>query len=429
MTHIIIDRRLNTKKKSTVNRKRFLERVKKQTRKAVKDAVREGKISDIASDKEEKVNVPAKDISEPIFHHGDGGTVERVFPGNEEFIKGDRFPRPPEGHGMGKGPGSPDGVGEDSFSFNISKEEFLDIFFEDLELPDLTKTDIATAEETTYRKAGFITDGSPNRLSIIRSMRRAYSRRIALRNPKRKELQKLEEELAALILIPDLDEEQEKRQLELAVEIEHLKKRIKAIPFIDEIDLRYHNYVKEPVPITQAVMFCIMDVSGSMGPWEKEMSKRFFMLLYLFLTRNYEKIELVFIRHHTIAKEVDEDEFFNSRETGGTIVSPAFDLARDIIDDRFPPSRWNIYACQCSDGDNWTADCPSAKTSLESKILPLAQYFAYVEIIPKELGQRVGELWPHYEQIKAGHKNFDMASIRDVADIYPVFRGLFEKRG
>lgn len=428
MTHIIIDRRLNTKKKSTVNRKRFLERVKKQTRKAVRDAIREGNITDIASDKEEVVNVPSKDISEPIFHHGDGGFIERVYPGNKEFIKGDRFTRPPKG-GQGKGPGSSDsGVGEDTFQFNISKDEFLDIFFEDLELPDLTKTDIATTEEITYRKAGFTPDGSPSRLSIPRSMRNAIARRLALRNPKRKRLKKLEEELAALILLPKLDEEQEKRQVEIVVEIERLKKRIKAIPFIDEIDLRYHNYVKEPVPITQAVMFCVMDVSGSMGQWEKEMSKRFFMLLYLFLTRNYEKIELVFIRHHTIATEVDEDTFFNSLETGGTIVSPALDLVREIIDDRFSPSKWNIYVCQCSDGDNWPADCPSAKTSLEEKILPLAQYFAYVEIVSKEYGVRVGELWPFYEQVKDNHKNFDMASIHDIADIYPVFRGLFEKR-
>lgn len=431
MAHIIIDRRLNDKKKSSVNRQRFLERVKQRTRKAVTDAIREGKISDIASDKEEKVNVPAKDISEPIFHHDKGGVVEHIFPGNKEFIKGDRLPRPPDGEGIGgKGPGSPDGLGEDDFSFNLSKDEFLDIFFDDLALPDLTKTAITTTEEITYRRAGFVADGSPNRLSIPRSMRHAYARRIALRNPKINKLHKLEKELEILEKLEGpLTEEQEKRKYEILKEITTLKKRIKAIPFIDEIDLRYHNYIKEPIPITQAVMFCVMDVSGSMGEWEKEMAKRFFMLLYLFLTRNYERIDLIFIRHHTVASEVDEDTFFHSTETGGTIVSPALDLVRNVIDDRFPPSQWNIYVCQCSDGDNWLADCPKAKSSLEDNILSLVQYFAYVEITNKQFGiDRYGTLWPFYEDTKTKFSNLAMTVIRDVSDIYPVFRGLFEKR-
>ena len=109
-------------------------------------------------------------------------------------------------------------------------------------------------------------------------------------------------------------------------------------------------------------MFCLMDVSGSMDEERKDIAKRFFILLYLFLTRNYERIEVVFIRHHTIAKEVDEDEFFHSRESGGTVVSSALKLMQEIIRERYPLTEWNIYAAQASDGDNWDDDSSSAIT-------------------------------------------------------------------
>lgn len=429
MAHIIIDRRLNQKGKSTVNRKRFVDRVHGHVQKSVQDAVRGGKISDIVSDKKEKVTIPSKDIKEPTFVHGKGGITERVFPGNKDFIPGDRIPRPEGGQGQGKGKGSPDGEGEDDFQFTLTRDEFMEIFFEDLQLPNLEEKDVATVEEYVTRRAGFVTDGDPANLDLLRSMKGATARRLALRNPKKKKLRLLEEEL---IRLQDYIKHRPQDQItielerikEIEAEIQTLKRKIKAVPFIDEIDLKFHNRVKDPKPVTQAVMFCVLDVSGSMGEWEKEMAKRFFMLLYLFLNRSYEKIDLVFIRHHTTAKEVDEEEFFYAKETGGTIVSPALELMDSIIKERYPLNQWNVYGCQASDGDNWGDDNNKCVQILQNAILPKLRYYAYVEVGR----EREGDLWKPYKTLKSTNSNFNMAKITDVADIFPVFRGLFEKK-
>jgi len=433
MAHVIIDRRKNGKNKSVVNRQKFIRRVKGQVKEAVKDVIRDGNIEDILSDKGKKITVPVKDLNEPNFRHGKGGVSDQVHPGNEDFAEGDRFNRPPGGEGEGGKKGSKDGEGEDDFEFHLNKDEFLDIFFEDLELPDLVKKNIATTEEFEIKRAGFSTDGTPARLNVMRSMRQSKARRFALRSPKKKRLKELERELEILdssIKTKQNNSEnctiEKERRKVVKHDIEVLKRKIKAIPFIDNMDIRYNRWEKNPVPITQAVMFCIMDVSGSMGEWEKEMAKRFFMLLYLFLDRTYERTEIVFIRHHTIAKEVNEDEFFNSRETGGTIVSPALELMYDKIQKCYPRNAWNIYGCQASDGDNWQHDCPVAEDVLTTKILTLAQYFAYVEI--DQRGSVGSDLWPFYENAKDKFENFDMAKITNVKQIYPVFRGLFEKK-
>jgi len=429
MSHIIIDRTKVSRNKSTSNRKRFLDRVKERTKATVKKAITGGNITDIVSDRTEKINIPSKDINEPSFRHDTGGVTERVLPGNKDFIPGDRIARPQSGDGQGGGGASDSGDGEDDFEFTITREEFLEYFFEDLELPDLEHRDIATTEEFVYKRAGFVTEGDPGRLNLIRTMKGATARRMALRNPKRRAIKDLELERKNLEHgmqgKPDDQTTIERDRIKaIDAELIVLRRKLKAVPFIDEIDLRFHNTVKVPVPTTQAVMFCIMDVSGSMGEWHKEMSKRFFMLLYLFLHRNYEKIDVVFIRHHTSAKEVDEDEFFHGRETGGTTVSPALELMLKIQSERYPTNAWNVYACQASDGDNWAGDNPKTVTLLQESILPIVQYYAYVEINDG----RQGDLWPHYKSIAEDKGNFDIAKITDASDIYPVFRGLF-KRG
>jgi len=142
--------------------------------------------------------------------------------------------------------------------------------------------------------------------------------------------------------------------------------------------------------------------------------------------KKYERVDIVYIRHHTIAKIVDEDEFYHSRETGGTIVSPALELMYDTIMKDYPTSSWNVFGCQASDGDNWSNDCPVAQDVLANKIMNLVQYFAYVEIAQHNRGS---DLWPYYEDVKLSNDNFDMTTITDVTDIYPVFRKLFERKG
>lgn len=419
----VIDRRLNGKNKSAVNRRRFIRRFKQQIREAVSEAISERSIKDIASG--EKINIPARDINEPAFRHGPGGERETVFPGNTEYVAGDKIKRPPDGAGGGKGQASNGEEGVDNFAFNLSREEFLEFFFDDLALPDLVKTQLAADIKYKMIRAGYARVGIPANINVIRSLRGALSRRIALRTPQARQLEQLQQELDRLLESPGEDEEgRQARIIALEDEMQRIDTRIKTIPFIDTFDLRYNNRIRQPRPTTQAVMFCLMDVSGSMDEERKDIAKRFFILLYLFLTRNYERIDVIFIRHHTTAKEVEEDEFFHSRETGGTVVSSALDLTHKIICERYPSSNWNIYAAQASDGDNWNDDSPLCRNLLIEKLMPLLQYFAYVEIKPDEHQS----LWREYLNVRAHCRNFAMQRIDSLPDIYPVFRKLFKKK-
>jgi uncharacterized sporulation protein YeaH/YhbH (DUF444 family) len=414
----IIDRRFDSKNKSAANRGRFLKRFRGQIRKAVADAVAQRSIRDI--DKNERIGIPAKDISEPQFALGKGGRRVRVLPGNDRFGRGDQLDRPPDTTaGQGRG-GSPEGEGIDDFAFTLTKDEFLDIFFDDLALPDLIKTQLARIEEYRRVRAGFTQTGVPTNLSIVRSMRGAAGRRIAVGTPFASRLRELEARLKEL-LASQVESDPEVK--ELRDEIARLRARIERIPFIDSFDLRYRNRILVPQPSTQAVMFCLMDVSGSMDEEKKLIAKRFFMLLYIFLTRTYERIDVVFIRHHILAFEVDEDDFFRSRETGGTVVSTALDLMQRIISERYSTALWNIYGAQASDGDNWDNDSPHCRELLTGAILPLVQYFAYIEIAPEPQN-----LWLEYQRLLDGHENFAMQRIAALADIYPVFRELFAKK-
>ncbi|MES2919186.1 MAG: YeaH/YhbH family protein [Pseudomonadota bacterium] len=421
----IIDRRLNGRNKSTVNRQRFLERYRQQIKEAVADAVTRRSITDMEHG--ESVAIPTRDISEPVFHHGDGGEREMVHPGNREFSAGDRIKRPEgggTGGGAGEGQASDSGEGEDEFNFTLSQEEFLNFLFDDLELPNLVKRRLAGLETFQWQNAGIVNDGNPAKINIVRSLRAATSRRIALGAGSRKRLRAAETELESL-LQQDTSPERKARIAELREDIGKIRNRLERIPFIDTFDLRYNHHIRVPKPTSQAVMFCLMDVSGSMNQAMKDMAKRFFLLLYLFLKRNYKKIDIVFIRHHTSAKEVEEEEFFYSRETGGTIVSSALKLMQEIMVARYPAEEWNIYGAQASDGDNWNDDSPLCQQLLTEGILPLSQYFAYIEITPREHQA----LWHSYESVMQEWPSvFAMQQIIDAADIYPVFRELFSRK-
>lgn len=417
----LIDRRLDGKNKSAVNRQRFIRRFKNQIKKAVTESMKGRSITDI--DNGEKINIPARDLSEPVFGHGSGGRRETIHPGNREFTKGDRISRPQSssGGGTGSGKASNSGEGEDDFVFELSREEFLELFFEDLELPNLVRTQLAKASEFKSVRAGFTSAGAPANIDVVRSLKGALARRLAMAAPYTRRLREAEQELQQLLANTPVDEARAQALME---EIDHLRARARAVPFIDTFDLRFVNRVLQPQPTTQAVMFCLMDVSGSMDRSRKDLAKRFFTLLYLFLKRNYEKIEVVFIRHHTIAKEVDEQEFFYSRETGGTVVSSALTLMHEIAVARYPLSNWNLYVAQASDGDNWHHDSPACKEILLKQIMPLVRYFAYIEITP----DRHQSLWEAYEEVKEQHPHFAMQQIDTPADIYPVFRELFRRR-
>jgi hypothetical protein len=417
-----IDRRLNSKNKSMVNRQRFIRRYKEQIKESVSDAVNRRSITDTETG--EDVAIPHRDIKEPVFHHGQGGVRERVHPGNDQFIPGDKIERPPGGQGSGQGSGegdaSKDGEGEDEFVFQISKDEYLDILFEDLELPNLEKTQNTKIVEWKKTRSGYQTAGIPSNIAIIRSLQQSLARRTAMTSGKKRLLEELEQELD---LIRNAEPAQPIEEKRIKQEIEELRQKIAAVPFIDSFDLRFKNYENKPVPSSQAVMFCLMDVSGSMDQATKDIAKRFYVLLYMFLSRTYENVEVVFIRHHTQAKEVDEHEFFYSQETGGTIVSSALKLMKKIVEKRYPTNEWNIYAAQASDGDNWADDSPKCKELLENSLLPACQYYAYIEITRRSHQT----LWHEYEKLQQYNNHFAMKNIRSVDDIYPVFRELFQK--
>ena len=379
----------------------------------------------------EEVHSPKRGITEPVCGRGQGGGREIVHPGNREYVKGDRSERPKGGGGQGSGKGqaSDSGEGEDDFVFTLSKEEFMQVFFEDLALPHLIRTQLAEVPEWKYHRAGFTSDGTPNNLHVVRSMRGAIGRRIAIGAGSRGELRALEDELEELRATPIPAEGMAAKERQAQIEdleerIAALRARLERIPYLDPIDLRFRNRIKVPVPTSKAVMFCLMDVSGSMDEGRKELSKRFFILLYLFLTRHYERIELVFIRHHTQAAEVDEENFFHARETGGTVVSSALVLMEDIIRARYSPAEWNIYGAQASDGDNWHHDSGRCREILSDKLLPLCRYYAYVQVAEEEQN-----LWEEYTHLLEVHKHFAMRKATEPSQIYPVFRDLFKEEG
>ena len=425
MLQQIIDRRLAGKNKSIGNRERFMRRYKDHIKEAVKKAVDGRGIRDL--ERGEEIRIPKKDLSEPVFHHGQGGVREIAHPGNKEYIRGDRIERPKggQGGGSGKGQASDQGEGEDDFTFTLSKEEFMQVFFEDLALPHLIRTQLAETPEWRSQRAGFVSDGTPNNLHVVRSMRGAIGRRLAIGSGSRRELREMEERMAQLVIAAAAGDAEAKKQIPpLEEEIAALRHRLERIPYLDPIDLRFRNRIRVPVPTSKAVMFCLMDVSGSMDEGRKDLSKRFFILLYLFLTRHYEKIDIVFIRHHTQAQEVDEENFFHARETGGTVVSSALVLMEEIIRARYNPSEWNIYGAQASDGDNWHHDSGRCRELLSEKLLPLVRYFAYVQVAEEEQN-----LWEEYTQLAENHKHFAMRKATEASQIYPVFRDLFKKEG
>ena len=421
----IIDRRLNPKGKSLTNRQRFLRRARRHIQEAVRDATRGRGITDIADG--EKISIPSDDLREPVFRRAtDVGVHDHVLPGNRQFLRGDKIPRPQSGGGEGGGSeGSPEGGGEDDFHFVLTKEEFLNIFLDDLELPELVKKDVQRSETQSFARAGYSVTGTPASLSVVRTMRNSLSRRIALRRPRLSEITALEDKMAAL----DASGGQSARRAELEAEWERLTRRRRIIPFIDPFDVRYRRFEPVPKPITQAVMFCLMDVSGSMTEHMKDLAKRFFMLLYLFLTRRYRHVDIVFIRHTHEAAEVDEQTFFYSTETGGTVVSTALAEMKNIIAKRYPPGNWNIYAAQASDGDNTSSDNEVAAKLLADAILPVSQYFAYVEVGPedKDWTARNTELWTTYKALGKPGAAFAMRKVRRRNEIYPVFHDLFAR--
>jgi uncharacterized sporulation protein YeaH/YhbH (DUF444 family) len=418
----IVDRRLNPGSKSLENRQRFLRRAKALVQRAVGKTSQDRSISDILEGGE--VSIPLDGVKEPRFHRGPGGIRDYVLPGNKKFIEGDILPRPEEGGGSSRDGEGGEGEDEDTFRFVLTREEFLDLFLDDLELPDFAKRKLAEVEHEGVRRAGYTVSGSPANIAVPRTMRIAMARRVALHRPRPETLERLRAEIDGC--------EDAERRAALMKELEILEAKTRRIPYIDPIDIRYRRFENMPKRVAQAVMFCLMDVSGSMSEHMKDLAKRFYMLLYIFLTKRYRHVEIVFIRHTDRAQEVDEETFFRSPATGGTLVSSALEAMRRIVAERYPVADWNIYAAQASDGDNSYADGEMTGELLKNAILPVVQYFAYLEV--SESGeQRPGfvsdsPLWAVYDRLRADGEPLSMRKVSSRGEIFSVFRELFRRR-
>lgn len=388
----IIDKRKAGKNQSADNRQRFIKRYKKHIKKAVDKLGQDGNIKD-AIDKRQ-IKIPAKDLNEPDFNI-DPKTGRRsiVLPGNKTLQKGDKIKKDKEGEGKSGSGGSDSGEGQDEFSFVLTKEEFFDLYFSDMALPNFIKESLKDTKKFKYKRSGYTKDGIPARMDLMKTFKQSLARRMATKK--------------------DLEAEG------------------KTPRFLDDVDLRYKHFVKKPCPIVHARIFFLMDVSISMGEFEKMVAKKFFLLLYLFLQREYEKIELTFIRHTTEAEEVGEEDFFYSQESGGTKVSTGLALINKIIDNDIKLSETNIYVAQASDGDNFEQDNKECEVELLA-LLPKVQYFAYIQVEEYrrfEWKQRMGamDLFDLYEPIASEHEKFNVQHVFSAEDVYPVLKELFRK--
>lgn len=431
MRDFIVDGRRKPKGKNLGNRQRFIGRIKAQVKGAVDEMIKKRKIKDAASGKD--VSIPIGRTEEPYFRHDPwSGRDQWVGPGNRKFVPGDKIPIPEQSGGRGS-EGSDSGEGMDEFTFVLTKEEFLDLFFEDLELPDLVKTMLAETKHPKRQRAGFVKTGPAATIDLRRTMRNSVGRRIALGRPSDETIEEVEDHIRALEELEDLRTDEDDKALADLREVYIRLKRLQAIiSYIDPIDIQHRRYEARPSPATKAVMFCLMDVSGSMTEDLKDLAKRFFLLLHVFLDRCYgeENVDIVFIRHASEATEVDEETFFRGLDTGGTVVSTALQKMLDIIRERYNSSEWNIYGAQASDGDNSHGDTPVAVKILSEELLLLVQYFAYIEVLSGSANTSTSatNLWQGYEAVQKTHKNFRMKMVGSTRDIYPVFRELFAKQ-
>ena len=422
----IIDRRPNPHGKNLENRQRVLTRARGAVAKAAREAIDKGTLRELG--RGGAVTIPADALHEPSFHTiFTGGERQLVLSGNKQFSTGDRLKRSGGGGSGsgGAGAGSGGGDAEDEFRFVLTRDEFLDLFFEDLELPDLLKNQVVATETESPVRAGITMDGSPSRVDMSRTMRQSLARRIGLRRPKSPEVRELEAEIARL----ESSGEDAGRLAALRGELELALRKLARVAWVDPIDMRYRRFHMQPKPSARAVMFCLMDVSGSMSEGMKDLAKRFFLLLHVFLERRYKRVDLVFIRHTEVAEEVEEEVFFTDPRTGGTVVSTALARFTDIQRERYPAGSWNVYAAQASDGDNQASDTARAVALLEADILPVVQHFAYIEVAQSGAVVRgATDLWRGYAPLSERMPKLAMRQVAERRDIFPVFRDLFARR-
>jgi uncharacterized protein len=439
-TFIFVDRRKTGRGKSLPNRQRLLRRIRDSIRAAKPDDIDAGGVGAASKSADKKLENPVKvardALSEPTFRYArHSGELDLVLPGNDRWLKGDKFPLDSESEAEGgSGPGED---GEDDFVINISRSEFLDVFFEDCALPDMEQTSIKETPEAVRKPAGFQKEGTPGQLSVIRSYRNALGRRRALTLEDREQLEELQGRLDDL-MISDLlrdsmpHEEWAAEVAEITKRIAEIKNRLANIPMFEKLDNRYRKTEKVMVKSAQATLIMAMDISASMQEEMKRQARRFFSLQYSFIRKKYPDTDLVFIYHTDEAEEVTEQEFFTSRKNGGTIISPAFALARKIIKERYDVTQTNIYFSYAGDGDNWPSDNHECEVEMIDRgLLSCLRHAVYIQV-----GDSMGwggsgpnRFWATMELIQSKNKKLHLAKISKDDQVFTAFKSVYGTKG
>jgi sporulation protein YhbH len=371
--------------RSAGDRQRHRQKVRESIRDNIADMIAEESIIGKAKDK--IIKVPIRGVKEYRFIYGENAPGVGQGDGNSQ--PGQVVGRS-DGEGRGQGQDKAgDQPGVDYYETDVTLEELIEIMFEDLELPDMERKILREvmserlSKRKGYRRAGIRIRLDKKRTAISRIRRRlAVARREG----------------------GEWDEE-------------------RRFPFHDD-DLIYRHMVEDVRPESNAVVLCIMDTSGSMDTMKKYLARSFFFLLYQFVCTKYRNVEIVFIAHHTEGREVTEEEFFHKGESGGTFISSGYNKALEIIQERYHPSLWNLYAFHCSDGDNFESDNPAALKAAK-ELCDICNLFGYGEIKP--LGSRYYEssMLNIFRRLEA--ENFQTVLIERKEDIWPSFKAFLAK--
>jgi len=372
--------------RSASDRRRHKEKIEKAIKEGIHDIVAEESI--IGQDGKKKIKIPVRGIKEYQFIHGNGNGTKGVGSAQGQDIQKGQVVRQAKQQGQAGGkPDKPgDSKGEDYYDVEISLDELAKYLFDDLNLPDLAKKHSDTVEAERIKRKGYRPKGIRARLSKKETLKNKIRRKkSAIKNG-------------------TYDPESGER-----------------FPFHYD-DLKYKHIEVTKKPITNAVIFMIMDVSGSMGKRKKFLARSFYFLLYQFLRYKYQNVEIVFISHTTEAQEVNEDDFFKKASTGGTYISSGLELAEKVAYERFNPSSWNIYTFHCSDGENWSQDNDKALSKME-ELIKISQLAGYIQIKPEDSllwGDEMAEVFAPLINDK-----FKVCKIRDKDDVWPEFAKLF----
>lgn len=357
------------RERSAEDRRRHKELVEESIKKNIGNIIAEESI--IGQSGNKKIKIPVRGIREYSFIYG--RNIRGTASGDGDERRGDVVGEEAEGNAGGTN-GAGNQEGEDIYETEITIEELVNYLFDDLELPHLDRKKLAENEsENGFRNSGYQRKGIPPRLA----KRRSAIEKIKRRKSYQRNLREAGKETGSH-QGPDTEDEIRPRK-DITPDFPDQSK-IERFPFTED-DLRYRRLREKRRKDFNAAVICIMDVSGSMDQTKKYMARSFYFLLYQFLKHRYSNVEVVFVAHTTTAKEVGELEFFHRGESGGTYISSGYEKALEIIEQRYNPANWNIYAFHCSDGDNWTEDNKKA-VELAGRLCEVCNLFGYGEIVP-----------------------------------------------